>query len=144
MDPLLPCYLCGCHRWNPLLPRQIFGCYSYPLYCHTIYVVAIGGTLYCHNKCLVAKGSLSIATLKITVAIGGTLYCHDKCLVARGCVSIAMINTWLLYLDPLLPRLVLCCYSLETLLPCHYFVGIRFFAIPFVCCYSIYCNAKLL
>jgi len=49
-------------------------------------VVAIGGNLYCHDKYLVARGSLSIATLNIVVAIGGTLYCHDKCLVARGCL----------------------------------------------------------
>jgi len=117
MDPLLPRYLFGCYRWNPLLPRQIFGCYSCPLYCHTISVVRIGGTLCCHDKYLVARGSPSIATLNIVVAIGGTLYCHDKCLVARGCLSIATINTWLLYLDHLLPHLLLCCYSLETLLP---------------------------
>ena len=78
-------------------------------------MVAIGETLYCHDKCLVVRGGHSIATLNIVVAIGGTLCCHDKCLVARGGLSIATINIWLLYLDPLLPRLLLCCYSLETI-----------------------------
>ena len=47
-------------------------------------MVAIGGTLYCHDKYLVARGSLSIATLNIVVAIGASVYCHGKCLVAIG------------------------------------------------------------
>jgi hypothetical protein len=106
MDPLLPRYLYGCYRWNPLLPRQIFGWYSCPLCCHTISMVAIDGTLYCHGKYLVARGSLSNATLNIVVAISGTLYCHDKWLVARGCLSIAMINTWWLYFGPSIAMLI--------------------------------------
>jgi hypothetical protein len=145
MDPLLPHYLCGCYKWKSLLPWQIFGCYMWPLYCHTIFVVAIGETLDFHNKCLVARGDLSIATLNIVIAIGGTLCCHDKCLVARGGLSIATINIWLLHLDPLLPCLLLCFYSLESLLLRWLFHWcMRFFATLFFCCYSIYCNPKWL
>ena len=131
MDPLLPRYLCGCYRWNPLLPRQIFGCYSCPLYCHTISVVAIDGTLYCHDKYLVARGSISIATLNIVVAISGTLYCHDKWLVARGCLSIATINTCYT-LDPLYCHAYYC-VAIVWRFYCHArcFVGMRFFCHTF-------------
>ena len=38
-------------------------CNRWTLYCHAISVVAIGGTIYCHDKYLVARGSLSIATI---------------------------------------------------------------------------------
>ena len=76
-------------------------CNRWTLHCHAISVVAIAGTVYCHDKYLVARGSLSIATLNIVVAIGASVYCHGKCLVARGCLSIATINTgcycWTLY-----------------------------------------------
>ena len=106
-------------------------------------LVAIGGTVYCHDKYLVARGSLSIATLNIVVAIGASVYCHGKCLVARGCLSIATINTgcycWTLYCHANY------CVATVWRLYCnaHYSVGMMFFATPFVCCYIIYCNAKL-
>ena len=105
-------------------------CNRWTLYCHGISVVAIGGTLYCHDKYLVARGSPSIATLNIVVAIGGTLYCHDKCLVARGCLSIATINTWLPYLDSLLPRSILGCYTQNLYCHDYYCVSIVWILLP--------------
>ena len=90
-------------------------------------LVAIGETVYCHDKYLVARGSLSIATLNIVVAIGASVYCHDKCLVARGCLSIATINTgcycWILYCHANY------CVATVWRLYCnaHYSVGMMFF-----------------
>jgi hypothetical protein len=79
-------------------------------------VVAIEGTLYCHEKILVARGDLSIVTIIIEVAISGTLFYYDKCLVAKDGLSIATINTWLIYLDPLLPHN---CVAIVWRLYCH-------------------------